>query len=192
MHGYKIINQNALHFVTMTVVGWIDVFTREEYRKVILDSLVYCQKEKGLVVNAYVIMSNHIHLICYARDPFLLSEVLRDFKKYTSKSIFTAIQTNNNESRKEWMLHLFSYYAKYNNNNKSFQFWQNGNHTVEIESPQWINQKLAYIHLNPVRNGLVANAEDYLYSSAGAFIGKESYIDIEMIELDNTIGYVDG
>ena len=118
MHGYKIINQNALHFVTMTVVGWIDVFTREEYRKVILDSLAYCQKEKGLVVNAYVIMSNHIHLICYAREPFLLSEVLRDFKKFTSKSIFTAIQANNNESRKEWMLHLFSYYAKYNKNNK--------------------------------------------------------------------------
>jgi len=51
MSGHKIVNQNELHFLTMTVVGWIDVFSS-------------CQQEKGLVISAYVIMCNHIHLIC--------------------------------------------------------------------------------------------------------------------------------
>jgi REP element-mobilizing transposase RayT len=191
MHGHKIVNQNAPHFVTLSVVGWIDVFSRDMYRKIIIDSLSFCQKEKGLVINAYVIMSNHIHMICYTKEPFLLSEVLRDFKKFTANFIIESIQNNEKESRKKWMLQLFAYFAKYNKNNKIHQFWQQGNHPVELSTPKWINQKLAYIHLNPVRNGLVQQEEDYLYSSAGVYAGREGLLEIEKIELDNTIGYLD-
>ncbi|MBK7232101.1 MAG: transposase [Saprospiraceae bacterium] len=192
MHGHKIVNQNALHFITMTIVGWIDVFTRDIYKKIVIDSLVFCQKEKGLIINAYVIMSNHIHLICYTREPNNLSDTLRDFKKFTSKAIINAIdQSNPAESRKEWMLRLFEYYAKYNKNNETYQFWQQDNHPVELASPKWINQKLAYIHLNPVRAGWVENAEEYLYSSAKAYLDQESLIEIEKLELNNTIGFID-
>lgn len=94
LHGHKIINQNALHFLTFTVVGWVDVFSRDKYREIIIDSLIYCQKEKGLIINAYVIMSNHVHLICYTKEPFQLSDFIRDFKKFTSKSILESIQSN--------------------------------------------------------------------------------------------------
>jgi REP element-mobilizing transposase RayT len=130
MHGHKIINQNSLHYLTFTVVGWIDVFSNDIYRKIIIDSLIYCQKEKGLKINAYVIMSNHLHLICYTKDPFKLSDIVRDFKKFTSKSILESIQSNVSESRKEWMLRLFSFYAKYNKNNKTYQFWQQDSHPI--------------------------------------------------------------
>jgi putative transposase len=191
MHGHKIINQNALHYITFTVVGWMDVFSKEEYRKIIIDSLIYCQKEKGLIINAYVIMSNHIHLMCYTKEPYLLSDFVGDFKKFTSKSIIESIQSNTKESRKEWMLKLFAYFAKYNKNNKTYQFWQQDCYPIELQSPKWINQKLAYIHLNPVRNGLVIEAEDYLYSSAGTYVGMEGFVEIELLELDNTIGYID-
>lgn len=68
MTGYRIINHNALHFITFTVVGWIDVFTRRKYKDIIIDSLKFCQKEKGLLIYAYVIMSNHIHLIVQAEE----------------------------------------------------------------------------------------------------------------------------
>ncbi len=136
-------------------------------------------------------MSNHIHLICYTKEPFLLSDFVRDFKKFTSKAIIESIQSNTSESRKEWMLRLFTYFAKFNKNNKNYQFWQQDNHPIELQSPKWINQKLAYIHLNPVRNGLVLKAEDYLYSSAGTYVGLEGFIEIELLELDNTIGYID-
>ena len=141
MNGHKIVNQNALHFLTITVVGWIDVFTREQYCTILIDSLKHCQKEKGLVISAFVLMSNHIHLICYVKEPFKLSEVIRDFKKFTSKSIISAIEANNKESRKEWMLRLFKYYAKYNKNNKTYQFWQQDNKPMELESPKWINKR---------------------------------------------------
>ena len=191
MHGHKIINQNALHYITFTVVGWIDVFSKDEYRKIIIDSLIYCQNERGLVLNAYVIISNHIHLICYTKEPFMLSDFVRDFKKFTSKSIIESIQSNPHESRKEWMLKLFAYYAKYYKNNKTFQFWQQDCHPIELVSPKWVNQKLAYIHLNPVRNGLVNKAEDFIYSSACAYTGQESILDIQLLEFDNTIGYIE-
>ncbi len=191
MHGHKIINQNALHYITFTVVGWMDVFSKEEYRKIIIDSLIYCQKEKGLVINAFVIMSNNIHLMFYTKEPFLLSDFVRDFKKFTSKSIIESIQSNTKESRKVWMLKLFAYFAKCNKNNKTYQFWQQDSYPIELQSPKWINQKVAYIHLNPVRNGLILKAEDYLYSSAGTYIGMEGFVEIELLELDNTIGYID-
>jgi putative transposase len=190
MHGHKISNQQSTYFITMTIVGWLDVFTRDEYRKIVIESLAFCQKEKGLVINAYVIMSNHIHLICYTREPYKLSDFLRDFKKFTSKAIIFAIQNNEKESRKEWMLNLFEYFAKYNKNNKEHQLWQHGNKPIELASPKWINQKIGYIHLNPVRNGIVQKAEDYQYSSAGIYCGIEGCLEIEQIQIDQTDGYV--
>ena len=120
-----------------------------------------------------------------------MKDELRDFKKFTSKSILESIESNTSESRKECMLRPFSFYAKYNKNNKTYQFWQQDSHPIELQSPKWINQKLAYLHLNPVRNGLVGSAEDYLYSSARAYMGKEGCIEIEKIELENAIGFID-
>jgi REP element-mobilizing transposase RayT len=60
--GYQIDNQSGLYFLTLQVVDWVDVFTRQVYRDIILSSLEYCVKNKGLVLHAYVIMSNHVHL----------------------------------------------------------------------------------------------------------------------------------
>jgi REP element-mobilizing transposase RayT len=101
MHGHKIINQNGLHYLTLTTVGWVDVFTRVDYRDVLIESLNYCQKHKGLVINAYVIMSNHVHLICYAKEGYRLPDILRDFKTFTSKTITKDIIQNTTESRSE-------------------------------------------------------------------------------------------
>lgn len=61
--GYIIRDQSAPHFITATVVDWIDVFTRKAYKDCIIDSLEYCIEKKGMVVFGYVIMSNHIHLV---------------------------------------------------------------------------------------------------------------------------------
>jgi putative transposase len=96
--GYKIRNQAAIHFITFAVVGWIDVFTRKDYRDILLDSIRFCQRDKGLEVYSWCIMSNHVHLIVSARNNNL-SDVLRDFKKFTSKKIITAIEANTKESR---------------------------------------------------------------------------------------------
>ena len=91
------------YFITMTVVGWVDVFTRKNHRDAIIESLKYCQKEKGLIIFAYAVMSNHIHMIVDTNEPYLIKDVIRDFKKFTSKKILQQIQ-NEPESRREWML----------------------------------------------------------------------------------------
>ena len=88
---YKIRDQNRLYFVTFAVIEWIDVFTRQEYRDLLLDSLRYCQKEKGLEIYAWCIMSNHIHLIVGKEKEAKIEEIVRDFKKFTSVKICRAI-----------------------------------------------------------------------------------------------------
>lgn len=84
MHGYRIRNQNALHFLTLTVVDWVDVFSRRLYKDMLIESLQFCQNKKGLIIYAYVIMSNHLFFIVKAKNGFRLSNILRDFKKFTA------------------------------------------------------------------------------------------------------------
>ena len=138
MAGYKISNQNALHYLTLTTVGWVDVFTRQCYRDIVLESLAYCQREKGLILHAYVIMSNHIHMIAQAQAPSRLSDILRDFKKFTSAMIIKSIQEES-ESRRDWLLLLFRYHARFNKNNSVHQLWQSDNHPIELYSPDFIS-----------------------------------------------------
>ena len=190
MGGYKIVNQHELHYLTMTVVGWIDVFTRKDYKDIIIESLKYCQKEKGLLLFAYVIMSNHLHLIVRAGGEQGLSSIVRDFKKYTSKTIIASIQHHPQESRRDWMMRMFKYYAKYNKRNKEYQFWQQDNHPIELISPKWINQKIDYIHFNPVQAGIVDKAEEYLYSSARNYRNREGLIEVEVLDIRDGIGYI--
>ena len=95
--AYTIKDQEGIYFVTFTVHQWIDVFTRAEYIDILLDSLRFCQKDKGLQIYAWVVMTNHIHLIISSKNG-KLSDTIRDFKKFTAKKIFEAIETNPKES----------------------------------------------------------------------------------------------
>jgi REP element-mobilizing transposase RayT len=160
--AYSIKDQGAVYFVTFTVHQWVDIFTRPIYRDILLESLRYCQETKGLKIFAWVIMSNHIHLIVRSQDENL-SDIIRDLKKFTSKKIVKAIEDNPHESRKEWLLLALKVENK-------IWFWEEGYHGVEINSIEMFESKVNYIHLNPVRNGLVKNAEDYLLSSAKDFL----------------------
>lgn len=163
--GYKIRNAKEIHFITFAVVEWIDVFTRKEYRDILIDSLKHCQKEKGLQLYGWCIMSNHIHLLARAKDENL-SDILRDFKKFTSKQIIKAIEQNERESRREWMVRIFKEQGQMNCRNKDYQFWRQDNQPKECYSPNFSLQKLNYIHNNAVEAGVVDKAEEYLYSSA--------------------------
>ena len=163
--GYKIRKQGSIHFLSFAVVGWADVFTRPQYQNIILDSLKYCQQNRGLILNAWCLMTNHIHLVASARH-LDLSDILRDFKSYTSKEIIKAIRNNEHESRKEWLLQLFRNCGEANSRNKEFQFWRQDNQPKECFSIPFTMQKINYIHQNPVMAGLVCRAEDYRLSSA--------------------------
>lgn len=178
--SYQIKNQAATYFLTCQVVGWVDVFSRQIYRDIIIGSLRYCIEEKGLVVHAYVIMTNHVHIIVRSNTA-KLSDTIRDFKRFTSSKILRSIEENNRESRRDWMNIVFSYHAKYNKRVKDKQFWTHENHSVELTSNEMIDSRLNYIHENPVRAGWVENAEDYLYSSARNYASLNNLLEIEMI-----------
>jgi putative transposase len=163
--GYKIRNKKEVYFISFAVVEWIDVFTRKQYRDLLVESIKYCQENKGLLVHAWCIMSNHVHLITSAVNEDL-PDILRDLKKFTSKQIIAAIEKNEHESRREWMLDLFKNKAAHSSHNKNYQFWRQDNQPKECFSPAFTVQKLNYIHNNPVEAGLVNKPEDYVYSSA--------------------------
>jgi REP element-mobilizing transposase RayT len=175
--GYQIKDQSGLHYLTFQVVDWIDIFTRQIYRDIILESLSYCQQKKELQIFGYVIMSNHIHLIANSVSG-KLSDTIRDFKKYTSGKIIKTIIENPQESRKEWMLNRFSFHSKQHSRNEKYQFWTHENHSIILYSPEFTQEKLEYIHNNPVRAGIVQFPEEYLYSSARNYAEKDSLLTV--------------
>jgi len=177
--GYQIKEQDKLHFVTLQVVEWVDIFSRENYRKIIIENLEYCRKNKGLEIYGWVIMSNHVHLLLKSNTEEL-SNTLRDFKSFTSKKILEAIE-NGNESRKEWMLKLFKDAAFKHKRNSEYQFWTHENHAEHIFSNKFMEQKLEYIHNNPVRAGIVEKPEEYRYSSAIDYANGKGLVKVEKI-----------
>ena len=174
--GYQIKDQSALYYLTLQVVYWVDVFTRPTYKDILIESLIHCQKEKGLEIFAYVIMSNHLHLIVRSETSDL-SGTLRDFKKYTSKKIVEAVEEST-ESRKNWMLRLFMHAAKRQNKIGTYQLWTHENHAIQLFSNAVIQEKVDYIHNNPVRGKIVYNAEKYIYSSAMDYASNKGLIEI--------------
>jgi REP element-mobilizing transposase RayT len=173
-------SENELHFLTFTIVGWIDIFSNRNFKDIIIENLSYCRKEKGLLIYAFVIMSNHIHIVARARDGFKLSGIVRDFKKYTSKKLFENLN-NSNDPRRKWMKELFIESGEKNPNNTFIQLWQQHNHPIELFSNKVIDQKIDYIHNNPVKAGIVQTPEDYLYSSAGNYSELDSVMEIDLI-----------
>ncbi|WP_163323670.1 REP-associated tyrosine transposase [Draconibacterium mangrovi] len=172
---YKFHNPDGIYFVSFAVEGWVDVFTRNEYKNILVENLKYCQKYKGLEIFAWCIMTNHLHLVIRTKEVASLSDILRDYKKYTSKAIKSAIVENLQESRKEWLLEQFE-------TSEGFRFWRSDNKPIELWSNTVIDQKIAYIHQNPVEAGLVFNAEDYVYSSASDYAGEDGLLDIIVVK----------
>ena len=170
------IKRNGSYFLTLTVVGWIDVFTRKNHKDAIIDSLRYCVENKGLNVYSYCLMSNHLLMIVNTNDPYELKDVIRDFKRHTTKTIIDQIK-NEPESRREWMLQEFEKAGSESKKHKSYKFWQAGNHAIELVTERFTWDKINYIHNNPVEEGFVNKAEDWKYSSASNYHEQESLLE---------------
>lgn len=162
--------------MSYAVVEWLDVFTRLEYKQLIIENLQYCQNNKGMEIIAWCLMTNHLHLIFRSVGENTPGEILRDFKKHTSKEIVNAIKENPKESRKEFLLLKFREAAQQCANAKQYQFWRHDNKPIELWSNNVIAQKVNYIHQNPVEAGLVYRAEDYPYSSATDYAGEKGLL----------------
>ena len=178
--AYIIDDQDGMYFLTFRIVDWVDVFTREIYCQEILESFRYCRENKGLRLHAYVIMSNHLHVIMSAENNNLTS-VLRDFKRHTANRIWDLINKGG-ESRRDWLLDRFQEAAHEHDRNSNYQIWHHDNHAIELVSYKFTLQKLAYIHLNPVRAGYVLEAAHWKYSSQRNYDGDSSILNIDLLD----------
>jgi len=177
---YKVTDDNGIYFITTTVVGWIDAFTRKELADVIVESLIFCQKEKGLIIYAWCLMPSHLHMIVSANTGKNLADIIRDFKKFTSKKIIETIK-GINESR-DWLLNKFQFAAKTHSKTEQYKFWQDGFHPIILETNFSMEQKLNYVHQNPVEAGIVFEPQHYRLSSAINYCGGLGLINVIFLE----------
>ena len=157
--------EDGLYFVSFSVVGFMDVFTRRKYQEILVESFIFCQLEKGLKLYCYCIMTNHIHFIA-ASENGSLSNILRDFKSFTATEIMDAISKNIQESRKEWLQAQFKNFGSKSPQKQINQFWEHDNHPFFLYSREMIEQKVNYIHHNPVEAGFVNEPHEWRLSSA--------------------------
>ncbi|MBU0577267.1 hypothetical protein KJ742_07025 [Patescibacteria group bacterium] len=167
MPAVRIIDElkDRIYFVTLTIKNWYYFFDRYSRFEILEDSFVYCQKNKGLKIYAFVFMLNHLHFIASADD---LGAVLRDMKTYLSKEFKRNILATEPN-----ILKIFKKNGKYN-------FWQNTNFPKIIETDDFYNQKFDYIHINPVRKQYVHFPEDWRWSSVSKIPTKIKVTQLEI------------
>lgn len=179
---YKATTTENTYFITLTIVGWIDVFTRVNQKTILINALQHCKQNKGLEIYAYCIMSSHLHLLCKATNGFILSDVIRDFKKFTSKKIIQTI-IEEPESRRKWMLDYFKKACEHLKRNQQYKVWQDGYHAEIVETNRFLIQKINYIHNNPVKDKIVVFPEDYYYSSARNYANLDNDLEVVLLDL---------
>lgn len=180
---YKFIDNSAVYFTSSTVAGWTDVFTRDLYKSILLDSIRHCQASQGLVIHAWVLMTNHLHTICSCKEGKDLGQIWRNIKSFTAMKIIDAIINNPKESRKEYLLNTFEKEGKKSSSNFRFKFWEHENHPVLLDTTEKYNQRLHYLHQNPVSAGFVTEPWHWLYSSAADYFTDGKRL-LEIVVLD--------
>ncbi len=168
---YRFSSEQRPHFLTNTVVAWLPVFSYPDYANIILDSCRFLQKERSIVILAWVIMENHLHWI--ATGPELAKRV-GEFKSYTAKTILEKMKQNNASI----LLQELEYYKLRHRADQTYQLWQEGSHPKVIECDEVCWQKVEYTHNNPLRRGFVDQPEHWRYSSARSYMGMPGLIDV--------------
>lgn len=174
---YKFRDSNKIYFISFAVVYWIDLFIRDIYKYELIDSWKHCQQHKGLEIYGWCIMTSHVHMLIGSNKE-KLENIVRDMKSYTSTRLKNTIKENIQESRKEWIVWMMERAGKKNKNNNDWQLWQQHNQPIEIKDHTMFEQKLAYIHNNPIEAGFVSEPQHWLFSSAADYSGLKGLIDI--------------
>ena len=178
-------NQKTCSYLTFNTVDWVDIFVRPVYKQVIADALNNFINQKGLIVYSWCLMSNHLHLIADCKATTTLALFERDFKRHTTTAILEAIDVEP-DLRRQWMLQRFEHSSQSLKRIEKFQLWQNCSNPTLIEFKQVykLQERILYVHENPVRDRIVARPEDYLYSSAIDYAGKKGLVNVTVINFE--------
>lgn len=159
-HRYKVFSDSHYaYFVTCTIVDWLPVLAHDAYRQIVLDSLAHLREHKQTQLNAFVVMPTHLHAVLWSQEGIILSDVLRDFKRFTSRSISKEATRRGDHQ----FLDVFAAVRQQGRaqNTSQYQVWQEGSHPEAIYTLDFAHQKINYIHANPVRAGLASAPEDW-------------------------------
>ena len=168
---YRFGDDHYPHYMTNTIVAWLPVFSRPELTKIVLESWGFLQRERGIVILAWVIMENHLHWIGAGPQ---LSRRVGEFKSFTATSILKQMATFGMKT----MLQELTYYKLRHKVDQDHQLWQEGSHPQIIESDEVMWQKIEYIHNNPLRRGYVDEPDHWRFSSARDYAGSKGLIDV--------------
>lgn len=154
-------------FYTATIYKWQNLLAEDRHKNIIIDSLKFMVTEKRIELNAFVIMSNHIHLIWQPQFGFSPTDIQSSFMKYTAQQLKRSMVKSKTEIPGSF---------KVNKYDREYQLWKRSPLGIELFTPAVFEQKLNYIHYNPVAAGLCNNPEDYYYSSARFYYdGRDSF-----------------
>ena len=167
---YKIIEPQQPHFVTLTVLHWIPIFTRPQTVQILLDSLRFLGRD-GLKVYAWVILENHCHFVMQSAA---LDRDIARLKSWTAKNLIQYLAEHNVRQ----VLEQLAFYKKAHKNDRAYQLWQEGVHPELIQGVDMMRQKIEYIHQNPVKRGYVDEAVHWRYSSARDYIGTQGLLEV--------------
>jgi len=178
MKRFKIYpDTTSFYFCTSTIVEWQCLFKEERYSQVIIESLNYCRTNKGLLLFGLVIMPNHIHYMVSTREGYNLSNIIRDFKRYTSTQMTKLLESDN----ERLFFYIFRKAGK--KQGTKIKIWKDDYHPEAILSDKWFYKKMEYIHYNPIQKGFVMNPEDWKYSSARNWLIDINYIPVSYTHL---------
>ncbi|WP_133510942.1 REP-associated tyrosine transposase [Candidatus Thiosymbion oneisti] len=168
---YRIVEPQAPHFMTFTVLEWLPVFTRPDTVEILLEAFTYRRQNWGVRLYGYVILENHLHCILQSPD---LEKQVKHWKSYTARQIIDYLRARNSTQ----LLAKLAYYKKGYKTDRDYQLWEEGSHPQWIQNEAMLVEKLASIHNNPVKRGYVDRPEHWRYSSARNYLGMEGLIPV--------------
>lgn len=146
-------------FFTATILEWKPLLKDDDFKDIIINSLLSLKNEASIVLYGFVIMPNHIHLIWQIQDGYKQDKIQMRFLKFTAQQMKFKLKDTNDKRLEQFMV---------NATDRQYQFWERNSLSIDLWSPGVFMQKLDYIHHNPLQAKwqLAEFPEYYKYSSA--------------------------
>ncbi len=168
------------HFFTFSCYRRMALLSKDRTRRWVIDAIEEARRKQRFDLWAWVIMPEHIHLLIWPREPVYSTEsILADLKRPVGQQAIAWLESN---------CRAFLDRLTVRNANRTYRhFWQPGpGQDRNVYDPETAYRIIEYIHNNPVRRGLARRAEDWVWSSAVDWAGKEDVI----IKVDRTVPLV--
>ncbi|MGO9119018.1 MAG: REP-associated tyrosine transposase [Desulfomonilaceae bacterium] len=172
---YRILPDNNTYFATCAVVNRLPIFGRTDLAQIVLDSMKFMHERKRLVLHAYVLMENHLHLVGSSEN---FSQEMSNLKSFTARSIVDFLTENG----PNFFLEQLKFFRKKHKKDQDYQVWQEGFHPQAILNGTLLKDRIEYIHNNPVKRGYVECPEHWRYSSAAQYAGLDGVVPIDILE----------